>query len=50
MAIHHPWHDKGAREVDRPDTRRRCVGDALDAVVLDQDENIVRDLSGFNVE
>ena len=50
MAIDHPWHDKGVGEIDHPNARGRCVADAFDAMVLDQDKDIVRDLSGFHVE
>lgn len=50
MAINHPWHDKGAGEIDHLDARGRCTGDALDAMVLDKDEDIVRNLPGLNVE
>ena len=50
MAIDHPWHDKGAGEIDHTNARGLFACDVLDAMVLDQDENIVCDLSGLYVE
>ena len=40
MTIDHPWHDKGVGKIDHAHARGRFVADALDAMVLDRDENI----------
>ena len=50
MTIDHARHDKGIGKIDHAHARGRLVANALDAMVLDRDENIVLDLSGFNVE
>ena len=50
MTIDHPRHDEGVGKIDHAQARGRFTADALDAMVLDQDENIFLDLSGFNVE
>ena len=50
MTIDHARHDEGIGKIDHSHARGRFVANALDAMVLDRDENIVLDLSGFNVE
>ena len=50
MTIDHPWHDQGVGQIDHADARGCFTADALNPMVLDQDKNIFRDLSGLNVE
>ena len=50
MTIDHPRHDKGVGKIHHGQARGRFNADALDAMVLDRDENIFLNSSGFNVE
>ena len=50
MTIDHPGHDKRTGKIDHSHALGRFGADTLDAMVLDRDENIVRDFSGFNIE
>ena len=50
MTIDHSWHDKSTGKIDHSHARGRFGADALDAMVLDRDVNVVGDLARFDVK